>query len=383
MTHPPFPPPSLSRRLLAWYRRAARPLPWRADRDPYRVWISEIMLQQTQVATVEAYFERFMVAFPTVGDLAAADESEVLRLWEGLGYYRRARQLHLAARQIASEHDGRFPDDGEAVRGLPGIGRYTAGAILSIAFDRREPILEANTVRLLSRLVAFRGNPHDAAGQKHLWQVAEEILPRKSVGEFNQALMELGSQLCTPRDPACDGCPLRMLCPTFAGGLQAVIPRAKVKPRIEAVRQAAVVVRRADRRVLLMQHGEGERWAGLWDFPRIELGDERGAALGRRIGDAMRDEFAVNVAPGEHLATMRHSVTRFRITLECYAAECVDGRKAGKVNGGNGRTVERRVRWCAAAEVEKLPLNTTGRKISRLLLTTGRNGAGENARRAR
>jgi A/G-specific adenine glycosylase len=367
MTQLPFPPSSLARRLLAWYRRKARPLPWRADRDPYRVWVSEIMLQQTQVATVEAYFARFMAAFPTVRHLAAARESDVLRLWEGLGYYRRARQLHLAAQRIVAEHDGRFPDEAEAVRRLPGVGRYTAGAILSIAFDRREPILEANTVRLLSRLVVFRGNPHDAAGQRRLWQVAESILPRKSPGEFNQALMELGSQICTPRDPPCGACPLQTLCPTFAAGLQAVIPVPKAKPTIEAVRQAAVVVRRRDRRVLLMQHAEGQRWAGLWDFPRITLDGEQGPSLDRRIAEAFRDRFALEVGPGQHLATLRHSVTRFRITLECYAAECVrDG--GAKRSGGRGREhAESGIRWHAPAAIARLPLNTTGRKISRLL----------------
>ncbi|MEX2185480.1 MAG: A/G-specific adenine glycosylase [Pirellulales bacterium] len=368
MSDLPFPVASLSRRLLAWYRRWARPLPWRADRDPYRVWVSEIMLQQTQVATVEAYFRRFMTAFPTVRDLAAAEESDVLRLWEGLGYYRRARQLHLAAQRIVADHDGRFPDDANAVRSLPGIGRYTAGAILSIAFDQREPILEANTVRLLSRLIALRKNPHDAAGQKLLWQVAAAILPRTSPGEFNQALMELGSQICSPREPACDVCPLRTLCPTFATGLQAEIPAPKTKPRIESVRQAAVVVRRADRRVLLVQHGEGQRWAGLWDFPRITLGDEQGDSLRRRIADAIRDEFAITVQLGEHLATLRHSVTRFRITLECYAAEHATNGGGKGTNGlGDELAAPRATKWCSPAGITRLPLNTTGRKISRLL----------------
>ncbi|RIK83347.1 MAG: A/G-specific adenine glycosylase [Planctomycetota bacterium] len=354
--HPPF-PTSLARRLLAWYRRSARPLPWRVDRDSYRVWISEIMLQQTQVATVEAYFARFMAAFPSVAHLAAAPEADVLRLWEGLGYYRRARQLHRAAKQIVAEHGGEFPSDGDAVRRLPGIGRYTAGAVLSIAFDRREPILEANTVRLLSRLVAFRGNPHDAAGQKHLWQVAAAILPKRSPGEFNQALMELGSQVCTPREPRCDACPLEMLCPTRAAGLQAAIPPPKTKPRIESVRHAAIVIRRGPR-VLLVERQEGERWAGLWDFPRIALGGEQGAALDRRIVEALQADLGMSIGEPELLSTLRHSVTRFRITLECYAAEFLGQRKHAGPGVG---------KWFSPAEISMLPLNTTGRKISRLL----------------
>jgi A/G-specific adenine glycosylase len=369
MTHSPF-PPTLARRLLTWYRRNARALPWREDRDPYRVWISEIMLQQTQVATVEAYFKRFMAAFPTVRDLAVAAEADVLRLWEGLGYYRRARQLHLAAKQIVSEHAGEFPRDPDAVRRLPGIGRYTAGAVLSIAFDRQEPILEANTIRLLSRLVAFRGNPHDSAGQKQLWQVAADILPRKAPGEFNQALMELGSQVCTPREPACDACPLEALCPTRAAGLQAVIPMPKAKPKIEAVRHAAIVVRRGGR-VLLVERQEGERWSGLWDFPRLTLGDEQGAALRRTIAAALREELGIEVSTGELITTLRHAVTRFRITLECYEAEFIGEHLAEKPRGRAAANLlpRRTAKWHTPAEIADLPLNTTGRKISKLLFS--------------
>ena len=177
-------------------RPHARDLPWRGTRDPYAVWLSEIMLQQTQVETVKPYFQRFLAALPTIQALAKADEQQVLRLWEGLGYYRRARQLHQAARQIVADHDGRFPTDPQSVQRLPGIGRYTAGAILSIAFDQRQPILEANTVRVFSRLLAYDGQTTSSAGQKLLWAAAEAVLPARDVGRFNQALMELGSEVC-------------------------------------------------------------------------------------------------------------------------------------------------------------------------------------------
>ena len=200
------------RRLRAWYDRHARELPWRGTRDPYAVWLSEIMLQQTQVETVKPYFQRFLAALPTIHALAQADEQQVLRLWEGLGYYRRARQLHQAARQIVAEHDGRFPSDPQAVERLPGIGRYTAGAILSIAFDQRRPILEANTLRVFSRLLAYDGQTTSSAGQKLLWAAAEAVLPARDVGRFNQALMELGSEVCRGRAPACEACPAAGLC---------------------------------------------------------------------------------------------------------------------------------------------------------------------------
>src|SRR5262245_6448070 len=179
---------SFRRKLLAWYAKHARDLPWRRSRDPYRVWVSEVMLQQTTVAAVKPYFERFLVAYPTVDDLASADEQQVLRLWEGLGYYRRARGLHAAAKQLVAEHRGEFPRDVPGLMALPGIGRYTAGAIASIAFSVPAPILEANTIRLLSRIVGYRDNPAKSAGQRLLWQTAEKLLPRRDVARFNQAL---------------------------------------------------------------------------------------------------------------------------------------------------------------------------------------------------
>ena len=206
----------------------------------------------------------------------------MLRLWEGLGYYRRARQLHLAARQIVAEHGGVFPRDPEAVRRLPGIGRYTAGAILSIAFDARQPILEANTTRLLCRLVAYRGDPASAPGQKLLWAAAEAVLPRRGVGRFNQALMELGSMVCVPRGPRCGECPVASLCRAHELGIEAQVPALKPKPPAIARREAAVVVRRGGR-VLLVRCPEGQRWAGLWDFPRFAVqSSDTSDAPGRR-----------------------------------------------------------------------------------------------------
>ena len=201
---------SFRRRLRAWYARNARDLPWRrTGGDPYAIWLSEVMLQQTQAATVTAYFERFLIALPNVEALAAARVEKVLRLWEGLGYYRRARQLHQAARLIVERHGGRFPRDVNELRRLPGVGRYTAGAIASIAFDQPAPILEANTIRLFSRLLAYRGQPDSAAGQRLGWAMAEAVLPRRRPGQFNSALMELGSEVCRPREPALRRLPRR------------------------------------------------------------------------------------------------------------------------------------------------------------------------------
>ena len=349
---------SLRRRLLAWYARHARDLPWRKSRDPYRVWISEIMLQQTQVVTVCDYFTRFLAAFPDIHTLAAAEEIEILRLWEGLGYYRRARQLHAAAKQVVALHAGKFPRDLAKLQSLPGIGRYTAGAIASIAFDQRAPILEANTLRLFSRLIAHRGDVASATGRTSLWTFAEEILPAKDVANFNQALMELGSLICTPTNPKCHECPLATHCAANARGLQHEIPAAKTKQKFTALREAAIIIRK-NGSVLMRECGPTERWAGLWDFPRFEL-EATGPLFGREeITTKVAAQTGIQCTPGALLKTLKHGVTRYRITLDCYEATYISGR----TRSPSGTAV----RWLPTAQLIELPLSTTGRKIATLL----------------
>lgn len=343
------------RKLSAWYKRNARDLPWRRTRDAYRVWVSEIMLQQTQVATVIPFFQRFLARFADIHALAAADEIEVLRLWEGLGYYRRARQLHAAARLIVERYGGEFPRSIDAALGLPGIGRYTAGAILSIAFDARHPILEANTLRLYSRLLALRADPLSKPGQDLLWSFARHVLPQKAAGTFNQALMELGSSICTPRAPRCDACPVKTLCLANQQQLQQEIPRSGRKIRYEDVREAAVVVRR-DGQVLLRRCEPGQRWAGLWDFPRFPLDRTRGQQLRRELVEKTRQLTGISIEPTGELATIKHGVTRYRITLHCYTASFLGGRRGG----GD-------LKWVNPSQLEAYPLSVSGRRISRML----------------
>ena len=345
---------SFRRRLLAWFEKHARDLPWRRSRDPYRVWVSEVMLQQTQVATVKPYFERFIAAFPTVEALADADEQQVLRLWEGLGYYRRARGLHAAAKVVVAEYRGTLPREVSSLMQLPGIGRYTAGAIASIAFDKKAPILEANTFRLLTRLIAYRGDPTKAAGQRLLWQVAEEILPNKQVARFNQALMELGSLVCTPQQPQCEACPVESHCAARRLGLEEELPRVTRKLDYMDVREAAVIVSKANR-VLVRQCGPAERWAGLWDFPRFALDAEGPMFARKEIASKVRQQTGVTCTPRGVFHTLKHGVTRFRITLECYRAEYVTGRARSLV------------RWVRIPELAELPLSVTGRKIAERL----------------
>jgi len=338
-----------SRKLLTWFRHAARDLPWRRTNDLYAIWISEIMLQQTQVATVVPYYHRFLAQFPDIVSLAAANEQQVLRLWEGLGYYRRARQLHTAAQHIAREHAGCFPSTYDAVRSLPGIGRYTAGAILSIGLGARLPILEANTIRVLSRLFAYRGDPASTAGQKHLWSLAETLLPAGDCGSFNQALMELGSEICKPKVPGCEICPVANHCQARAGRLVDQIPRSARRTNYEEVREIAVIVRRG-RQVLVRQCQLGERWAGLWDFPRFAGAVDDAP---KRVAELA----GVRVSLGQHLTTLKHGVTRFRITLDCYEATARLTRSPSPAH----------VRWVLPSELTALPLSVTGRRLARLI----------------
>lgn len=332
------------------------------------------MLQQTQVATVISYFERFVDAFPNIAALANADEQEVLRLWEGLGYYRRARQLHQAAKIIVSQHGGKFPSDPDAIRQLPGIGRYTAGAILSIAFDQREAVLEANTFRVYARLLAYRGDPRSSTGSCDLWAAAESWLPRKRVGAFNQALMELGSELCLPKAPHCEVCPVSKLCGAYTQGLEAEIPPPIAKPTIEQRHEIALILRRRGR-LLLVQYPEGVRWAGLWDFVRGPMPGTRGKRKSKQPTKELSTEsishiaeqFGCSTGAARHLTTIRHSVTRFRITLDAYEAECTNT-SGNSSNGSHHEKHLAKTKWFRLEEMHELPLNVTGRKLMRLLV---------------
>lgn len=351
---------ALRRRLIAWFRRSQRALPWRETRDPYAIWVSEIMLQQTQVATVIEYYKRFLAAFPTVAELAAAEEEQVLRLWEGLGYYRRARNLHRAAQEIVAQHQGVFPNDIETVRSLPGIGRYTAGAILSISQDQRLPILEANTVRLYSRLIGFRGDPRSGEGQRILWNSAESWLPKTGSGEFNQALMELGSLICTPQSPDCPHCPVAELCEARRQGLVDQIPLPAKKIAITAVRETFLVIRRRGRVLLLKNPDEG-RWAGMWDFPRYPLTDEQSpeSDIGEVLIELVRERLGMKILPGPRLLTLRHGVTRYRITLDCYEAQWISGPESCPLKGT--------FKWAEPGKLGEFPLSVTGRKLAKRL----------------
>jgi A/G-specific adenine glycosylase len=303
--------------LLAWWDHDHADLPWRATRDPYAIWVAEIMLQQTQITTVIPYYERWLARFPTVQDLAAASLDEVLKLWEGLGYYSRARNLHAAARTVVNELDGQIPTTATGLMKLKGIGRYTAGAIASIAFDEPAPILDGNVIRVLSRLTDLPDDVTTTATKNKLWQLAETLVPTERPGDFNQALMELGQQICLPANPRCLLCPLSQFCLARERGTQLerpCRPPRKNTPHYEVV--AGVIWN--DTHFLIAQRPLTGLLGGLWEFPggKQEPGETLPQALQREI----REELAIEIEVGDHLTSIKHAYTHFRITLHAFHA---------------------------------------------------------------
>lgn len=294
----------LSRALLKWYDAHGRKtLPWSNPRTPYRVWISEIMLQQTQVETVIPYFKRFMKAFPSIKALADAPQEAVMTHWAGLGYYARARNLHKAAQMIRSEFAGRMPDDLEALQRLPGIGRSTAGAIRSLAFDAPAAILDGNVKRVLSRYHARPGWPDARENLNALWDIASQHLPQKRFGDYTQALMDLGATLCTRTQPQCGSCPLKKSCVAHAENLQDEIPAARPKKKLPQ-RNTHWLILRAKQDILLIQRPQTGIWGGLWAFPEWESYSAAQAHAADLNPDAL-----------EVLASFNHTFTHFKLSI--------------------------------------------------------------------
>ncbi len=335
--------------LLGWFKRVGRDLPWRRGVDPYRTWISEVMLQQTQVDRVVDFFHRFMERFPTVERLAAAPESDVLRAWEGLGYYRRARQLHAAAKRIVADHGGHLPDTAAGLRELPGIGRYTAGAIASIAFGCPEPIVEANSRRVLARLVAHAAPLDGTAGDGPIWEIATALLPPRSAGQWNQALMDLGATVCTPRSPLCSRCPLAPHCLALASRSTASIPVSTARREVVERDETAIVVRRGAK-VLVVRRGAGEWWEGLWDFPRLPA-----------------KEILAPLGCGRRRVVGRCSYTVTHHRIEVSVAVCEASRQGARRDG---------VAWIDWEALGTLAMTAPGRRIAAL----AERGEGESGR---
>ena len=353
----------LAEKLLAWYAVNARTLPWRGHPDPYAVWVSEIMLQQTQVDTVSPYFERWMARFPTLEALAAASEQEVLALWEGLGYYSRARNLWRAARQVW-EAGGQMPRTAADLALLPGVGRYTAAAIASMAFGQDEAALDGNIRRVLARIFNVTLPARSPEGERQLWALAQQHLPPGRAGDYNQALMDLGSQICTPRAPACLVCPLQALCQAAALGLQAERPVMSARPPVPLWTVTAAVIWRADR-VLIARRPSRGLLGGLWEFPGGKL--EPGETLPEGLRREIAEELTVEVAVGAELGVYRHAYTHFKVVLHAFACTLVTGEPQPQVAS--------ELCWALPAELPDFPMGKIDRQIAHRLLADSQKSA--------
>lgn len=313
-----------ARSLEEWFAHAQRDLPWRQAqnaRDPYRVLVSEIMLQQTTVAATIPFYQRFLIRFPDIASLSAANTDEVLTLWAGLGYYSRARNLHRAAQIVCEKHDGIFPKIFDEVLALPGVGRYTAGAILSIAFDQAEPIVDANVARVLARVLCLEGEIKNSENQKKLWKEAATLVKASThPAQFNPAMMELGALVCTPQNPRCDICPVSDFCRAFSAGRQNELPHiAAKKPPIQ-LRDVCVFLQR-DGHVLLRRRSEDRSpknwWRGMWELPRATCEDDEST---QSVAARALSTLHIEAEIGEPIKTLKHTVTVHAIKLECRQA---------------------------------------------------------------
>jgi A/G-specific adenine glycosylase len=354
----------LQSRLLAWFRAHRRELPWRASRDSYRVWVAEIMLQQTRIAAVIPYYDRFLRRFPDVRALARARQSEVLKFWSGLGYYSRARNLHAAAKTIVAQHNGEFPRDLKAALSLPGIGHYTAAAVLSIAYDEPLAVLDGNVARVLARLGAVRGDLRTPRTWTSLLKTADQLLARTSPSDWNQSLMELGETICTPQSPQCGACPINRWCDAHAQGLADEIPAPRKKRATVKVKIAAAILRDPQGRTLLVKDPgahDGVLFSRMWQFPAIEVKRNPRAELANHL----RATLAINGITLEALPEARHGVTFRNVTLLPFLARIdqlpVQARTQGRV--------------LPLEKIARLPISSATRKIADAATSTHLNNA--------
>ncbi|MBK8782088.1 MAG: A/G-specific adenine glycosylase [Anaerolineales bacterium] len=340
----------LSTALLKWYSKHGRTMPWRDHPDPYAVWVSEIMLQQTRVETVIPYFEKWMKLFPDIPSLANASERDVLNAWEGLGYYSRARNLHKAAKIVASNFNGQLPRDLTELHALPGIGRYTVGAIASISFKMDEPTLDGNLRRVFSRLHDVAEFADSPAGEKILWDLAAKNLPKGKAGDYNQALMDLGATICLPKNPRCLLCPLMDMCKARENGTQETRPVLKAKKQVpQYIHAAAVIVERG--RVLLSQRPADGLLGGMWEFPNARVVQDPAAELAKALRSAGR----IQVKKGEALGIIQHAYSHYKVTVHAFRCESVSIPK------------DKNLKWVKITELEDYPMGKVDRQIAKII----------------
>ncbi len=334
--------------LLQWFKKKGRDLPWRKTRDPYAIWVSEIMLQQTQVATVIPYYKNFLKSFPTVHHLSKADLSKVLKIWEGLGYYSRARNLHRAAGIVMNHFNGKIPNQLKDLLNLPGIGRSTAGAILSFAYNEEAPILDGNAKRVISRLFAVSDNPAKGKVENLLWRISESLIPKGYSSSFNQAIMDLGSMLCTTKEPQCLRCPLRNLCQGYLSGKPESYPPRTIKKTIPHITAISAVIEK-DKKVLLNQRPPVGLLGGLWEFPNWKIEGEKRFGLRNYI----KKEMGINVKVKESLGTFQQTYSHFKLTLQVFSCQPLNGKEKGK--------------WVPIRKLPLLPMSRIHRRIAQMI----------------
>jgi A/G-specific adenine glycosylase len=355
----PRPRKDFQRRLLAWFRTHRRDLPWRASRDSYRIWVAEILLQQTRIAAVIPYYDRFLKSFPTVESLARAPQERVLKLWSGLGYYSRARNLHRAAKEVVAQHGGMFPRTFDSALALPGIGSYTAAAVLSIAYDLPYAVLDGNVARVLARLGAIRGDLRAPVRWRQLSELAQDLLPHEAPSDWNQALMELGEVVCTPQNPRCDDCPVSRSCRARALGLTGEIPAPRRKRAPVKIRIAAAILRDPRGRTILVRDPgahDDVLFSRMWQFPAVDVARDAASELTAHV----REMFQMNGAPLklEALPAARHGVTFRNITLLPFLAHVAKLPKRP------------RTRMLALSHLAQLPVSSATHKIAAAALAS-------------
>ncbi len=343
---------TLRRRLLLWYRKHRRDLPWRKTRDPYAIWVSEVMLQQTQVATVIPYYENFLRRFPTLRHLAEAPEEQVLAAWAGLGYYRRARLLQAGAQQVLQRWEGKIPESRELLKSLPGIGDYTAGALASIAFGHPEPLVDGNVLRVFARLFALRGHPKSPVLFQEVWRRAQDLVPDTAPGDFNQALMELGATVCRPRVPACERCPVQGNCEAWRQGMPDSYPETPPLPKQVRLDRVVAVVQRGE--AILLVKRKNPRWfQGMWELPHSYC--DPGAADPGLLEDFLGEALGLGLVEMRALPPTRHGITHHRITSYAW-----QGQVRGKFRLGLGFEA---MSFFPLSEVSHLALAAFDRKV--------------------
>jgi A/G-specific adenine glycosylase len=344
-------------------------MPWRRTADPYAIWVSEVMLQQTQVATVRSYYRRFLKRFPTIGALARAPLEAVLKVWQGLGYYGRARNMHAAAAVVSQQFGGRLPRTAAELRRLPGVGRYTAAAVASIAFGADEAVLDGNVIRVLARGFAVRGDVGKSATQRRLWALASALVPPGRAGLFNQAMMDLGATVCTPRRPQCGSCPLRTICRAHRMGKEEDFPRKAPRRPVPHVDMGTAVTWRGGRVLIARRKARG-LLGGLWEFPGGTVA--AGQTPGRAARRAMAEQLGIRIRLTEPLATIHHAYSHFRLTLHVFGGRYVAGRC--RAIGCEA------FRWVRPAELDDYPFSVAHLKILTALRGTVAGGRAKSYR---